>query len=183
MIFVTVGTQLPFDRMIRTVDAWAGRRGIEVFAQIGPGEYVPRHMQWTRTLPADDCNSRIRQARGVVAHAGMGSILTALQSGKPILVMPRLGRLGEHRNDHQVMTARHFKEQGRIRVAFDEAELEVELDAIVTAQPTARIGSSASPPLINALRSFVRRTSDRSPAAPQGAPEPAPRRDTAVARV
>ena len=45
MIFVTVGTQLPFDRLIRAVDNWAkaaGRR--DVFAQIGPASYRPLHI-------------------------------------------------------------------------------------------------------------------------------------------
>lgn len=156
MIFVTVGTQLPFDRMIRTVDAWSGKAGGDVFAQVGSGEYVPAHMRWTRTLPADECNALIRQAKAVVAHAGMGSILTALQFGKPIIVMPRRANLGEHRNDHQVTTANYFQEQGRIRVAFDEAQLERQLNEISTFQPSARIASSASPGLIDALRCFTR---------------------------
>ena len=163
MIFVTVGTQLPFDRMIRAVDAWAARSGADMFAQIGPGEYTPRHARWTRTLPADECNALIRQAQLVVAHAGMGSILTALQCGKPIIVMPRRGSLGEHRNDHQVTTAKHFQEQGRIRVAFDDGELERELDDMGALRPTARIASMASPALIGALRSFIRdAAADRS---------------------
>jgi UDP-N-acetylglucosamine transferase subunit ALG13 len=155
MIFVTVGTQLPFDRLVRTVDAWSGKTGADVFAQIGPGEYAPQHLKWTRTLPADECNDRIRGAQAVVAHAGMGSILTALQYGKPIVVMPRRAGLGEHRNDHQVMTAKHFQEQGRIRVAFDEADLVRQLDEIATIKATARIAGTASPALIAALRQFV----------------------------
>lgn len=37
MIFVTVGTQVQFDRLIRTVDEWAGARArSDIFAQIGP---------------------------------------------------------------------------------------------------------------------------------------------------
>lgn len=182
MIFVTVGTQLPFDRLIRTVDAWAARTGSEVFAQIGPGQYVPGYIRWTRTLPADECNTRIRQARAVVAHAGMGSILTALQVGKPIIVMPRLGSLGEHRNDHQVTTAKHFHEQGRIRVAFDEGELDRQLDDIATLQPTARIASVASPALIGALRSFVRDAAGRTAADRRGAADPASVPSASVAR-
>jgi UDP-N-acetylglucosamine transferase subunit ALG13 len=170
MIFITVGTQLPFDRLIRTVDAWAARTGAEVFAQIGPGQYVPGHIRWTRTLPADECNTRIRQARAVVAHAGMGSILTALEFGKPIVVMPRRGDLGEHRNDHQIATAKHFQEQGRIRVAFDERELEQKLEELGTFQPTARIARTASPALIAALRGFVSRAADHASAAPRREP-------------
>ena len=157
MIFVTVGTQLPFDRMVSAVDAWAGKSGADVFAQIGPGSYVPKHMRWTRSVPADECNGLLRQARAVVAHAGMGSILTALELGKPIVVMPRRAGLGEHRNDHQLATATHFREQGRVRVAFDEAELGRQLDELKTCRPGARIATTASPALIAALRGFVSR--------------------------
>ncbi len=38
MIFVTVGEQLPFDRLVRAVDEWAAASGKEVFAQIGNSE-------------------------------------------------------------------------------------------------------------------------------------------------
>ena len=171
MIFVTVGTQLPFDRMIQTVDAWAGKTGADVFAQIGPGEFVPRHAKWTRTLPADECNGLIGKASAVVAHAGMGSILMALQLGKPILVMPRRASLGEHRNDHQLMTAKHFHEQGRIRVAFDEAELETRLAELGSFRAGAQISNSASPALINALRTFVTTAAVRAPANPAALPQ------------
>ncbi len=45
MIFATVGTQLPFDRLIRALDGWAASNGgVEVFAQIGRGEYEPSHI-------------------------------------------------------------------------------------------------------------------------------------------
>ena len=43
-------------------------------------------------------------AAAIVAHAGMGTILTALETGKRLLVMPRRAALGEHRNDHQLAT-------------------------------------------------------------------------------
>jgi UDP-N-acetylglucosamine transferase subunit ALG13 len=164
MIFVTVGTQLPFDRMIKVIDGWAGRSGADVFAQIGSGRYIPRHLRWTRTLPADDCNALIRRAHGVAAHAGMGSILTALQHGKPILVMPRRSDLGEHRNDHQLTTARHFQAQGRIRVALDEHDLELGMNELGKLRPGPCIASSASPVLIEALRSFARRVAARASA-------------------
>lgn len=164
MIFVTVGTQLPFDRLVRAVDTWAGKAGAKIYAQIGPGTYLPQHGQWTRTLPVDDCHRLIAEARVVVAHAGMGSILTALQLGKPILVMPRSASLGEHRNDHQIATARHFREQGRIEVAFDEAELEVQLAKLDDLQAGAPITETASPSLIAALRSFGNGVSARDSA-------------------
>jgi UDP-N-acetylglucosamine transferase subunit ALG13 len=141
--------------MIRAVDEWAGSRRADVFAQIGPSDHVPEHLRWARFLTADACKDYVHRSRAVVAHAGMGSILTALQLGKPILVMPRRADLGEHRNDHQVATARQFLAQGRIHVAFDELELSRQLDELGALQPCARITGRASPALITALRSFA----------------------------
>ena len=168
MIFVTVGTQLPFDRMVRAVDEWAGSpgRGADVFAQIGPGGYLPRHLRWARFLGADACNDLVLRSRAVVAHAGMGSILTALQLGKPILVMPRRGELGEHRNDHQVATARQFLAQGRVHVAFDEAELRRHLDGLEALPPGPRISTEASPALVAALRRFASEPREPAPRLP-----------------
>ena len=69
-------------------------------------------------------------ADAIVAHAGMGTILTALELGKPLLVLPRRASLGEHRNEHQLATARRFADTGRLAVAFDESELAQRLDEL-----------------------------------------------------
>lgn len=156
MIFVTVGTQLPFDRLIRAVDAWAagaGRR--EVFAQIGPSPYRPLHVDYAQFVAPDECRRRMEEADVIVAHAGMGTIISALQLGKPVLVMPRLAALGEHRNDHQVATAERFALLGRVTPANNAAQLAVRLDELDGLAATDRIGPYASPRLIGALRTFI----------------------------
>ena len=53
----------------------------------------------------------------------MGSILTALQYRKPIIIMPRRAALGEHRNDHQLATAKWLGNKSGIFVAEDETAL------------------------------------------------------------
>jgi len=88
MIFVTVGAQMPFDRLVKTVDQWACERGRDdVFAQIGMTDYRPSNIQWTDFLTAEEFKQRFEAANVIVAHAGTGSIITALQLGKPILIM------------------------------------------------------------------------------------------------
>ena len=157
MIFVTVGAQMAFDRLVAAVDDWAGRTpGAEVFAQIGPSELQPRHIRWERFLDSAAFRERVVACDAIVAHAGMGSILTALEYGKPILVMPRRGDLQETRNDHQVATAERFREMGRVAVAGDASELAPWLDRIKDLRAAERISPYASPPLIDALREFVR---------------------------
>lgn len=155
-IFVTVGTQLAFDRLVKAVDAWAGARGrSDVFIQTGPGAYTPRHAEHSPFVSPDEFRERCENCSAIVAHAGMGSILTALDIGKPIVVMPRKASLGEHRNEHQLATARRFKEMGSIAVAQEENELPGLLDAMDSIEPGACIGAHADASLIAAVRSVI----------------------------
>lgn len=156
MIFVTVGTQLKFDRMIAAVDEWAGAvSGREVFAQVGPTRLRPHHIEYAQFISPEECSERMQAADVIVAHAGMGTILTALELGKPLLVMPRRAPLGEHRNDHQLATAHRFAELGKIKVAFDEMELPLRLDEVDRIAAMPRISPYAPEDFLAGLRAFI----------------------------
>lgn len=156
MIFVTVGTQMPFDRLIRLIDEWAGENGRDdVFTQAGPTEFKPEHIFLTPFLDAETFKKKVEEADVIVAHAGMGSIISALQGGKPIVIMPRLEKLGEHRNDHQVATAKRFKEMGNVFVAMDENELKGYLDRIDELSAGETLGAHASDELLDTVRDFI----------------------------
>ena len=74
MIFVTVGTDKPFDRMMKVVDRWAGETGRkDVFAQIGEGGWEPRHVPYVNFLEPVEFKDRFARARLIIGHAGMGS--------------------------------------------------------------------------------------------------------------
>lgn len=161
MIFLTVGTQLPFDRLVRALDDWAAAHpGADVFGQIAEpstGGYRPQHFPHVANLAPPEFQRRCREARVIVAHAGMGSLITAMTFGKPILVMPRRGDLGEHRNDHQLATAQHLGTRPGVRVARDGAELAAALDAML-AEASPRAGTLtpfAEPRLIAAVRAAI----------------------------
>ena len=161
MIFVTVGSDIPFDRLIRAVDRWArdnNRR--DIFAQIGRGGWEPEFVPFTHMLNPLEFRERLAEARVIVAHAGMGTILSALQACKPILVMPRRGALGETRNDHQMDTARKLLAMGRINVAFDEGKLSGCLDRLGDLVPKQRISPFANPTLTQRLHDFIHQRPD-----------------------
>ncbi len=148
---------MPFDRLILAVDAWAAGRRVEhrVFAQIGESPIRPPHIEYVALLDPMQFRQRVQWADALVAHAGMGSILTALQYGKPILVMPRQGRFLETRNDHQVATAVRFREMGKVAVAMDENEIPAQLDGLETMSNAERISDRASDALLAAVRGFI----------------------------
>lgn len=156
MIFVTVGSQMPFDRMIAAVDQWAAEAGrTDVIAQIGDSELQPESIEWFERVAPAEFERLCTEADLLVAHAGMGSILTALKNGTPVLVMPRRGALRETRNDHQVATAKALAAQGRVMVAMDEAELVAALHDLGPVEAAPTISAHASDELLEAVGAFV----------------------------
>ena len=103
MIFMAVGTQFSFDRLVQYMDQWADQHASDnnVIAQIGDGDYIPQHMQFEPFMNGEQYNQHIQNARVFVSHAGMGNIISAKELGTPIIVINRQFKLGEHRNDHQ----------------------------------------------------------------------------------
>jgi UDP-N-acetylglucosamine transferase subunit ALG13 len=155
VIFVTVGGQLPFDRLIRGVDRWAGEEGRnDVFAQIGRSTFRPRHIPYTHFLAPSDFRQRLDEAEYVISHAGIGTMLTALERGKPLLVVPRQARFGESVNDHQVTTARRFAERGMVTVAFSAEELRQSFAALQRCGEGRRVAPEAAATLIHRIRAF-----------------------------
>jgi UDP-N-acetylglucosamine transferase subunit ALG13 len=123
LILVTVGTQLPFDRLIQAVDAMLDARPGTALFQIGNGSYEPRNGRWQRVLAPAEFKAAMTEADVVVSHAGIGTILSSRKYGLPAVLMPRLKTLGEHRNDHQTATAHSLSHLSGIYVAWNEAEL------------------------------------------------------------
>ncbi|MCD8290238.1 MAG: glycosyl transferase family 28 [Prevotella sp.] len=154
MIFATIGTQAPFDRFIRTLDEIAVNLDEEIIAQTHNGIYEAQHLKTVGFLPPDVFNEYFKKARLIVAHAGMGTIISALTQNKPIIVMPRLASLGEHRNDHQMATAMRLDELGYIHVAYDKKQLE-DLLLNKDIKPLKQIGESASQSLIDSLTEYI----------------------------
>jgi len=137
MIFLTVGTQFPFDRLIKTVDELVSHNGFEqkIFAQIGNSLYQPRNFKAVSSLEKQLFDKRMREASSIISHAGMGTIMMALDNRKPLLAMPRLSKYGEVVNDHQVAIARKFEELGLILVAYKEHELPKKLEELKSFVP------------------------------------------------
>ncbi len=163
MIFVTVGTQLPFERLVGAVDAWAARQSAPppVLAQVGAGRTDYARLRCVRTLDGAAYAEAIAGARLMVAHAGTGSILTALDRGVPVIVFPRDDRRGEHRDDHQQQTARQMERLGLVTVAWNEDELAALIDRELAIPPGARAPRRRNTELVDFLRDWLRRTLGR----------------------
>ena len=164
MIFLSVGTQLGFDRLVRAVDEWrVGVNDVGVVAQIGPGDYVPEHMWSTSTLDPGRYEMLVQAASVLVTHAGIGSLLTACRAQKPIVMLPRRFDLGEHRNNHQVEGASRIFAARGAHIARSVSELKGLLDnwrELTPPDNSQELGHG----LLHRLSSFL------------GSPSPLPRR-------
>lgn len=140
------------------MDHWAAKAPtVQVTAQIGATKYKPERMTAVGSLTAAEYSALFNQADVVVAHAGMGTIISALESGKPLVIMPRLESLGEHRNNHQVGTAKHFGKHTLITVVECEQALTEALNRLLAEDPVQNEASNTGPDetLIEKIRLFL----------------------------
>ena len=158
MIFASVGSMLPFDRLVRAVDAWAGTHpSEEVFVQIGDGEFEPQHAAWARIVPHSEYRQRLEQCDLFVAHVGMGSILQALEIGKQMLLLPRLASQREVTTDHQLHTAQQFGDKPGVMIVSDELALQTAISDLLSSplERTGAISQYAQPELIKNIANFL----------------------------
>jgi len=124
LIFVSVGSQLPFPRLIMAMDEWAQiNTKKKVIAQTGSSDYLCKHIEAHDFLSPRSFDRHMREATLIVSHAGMGNIIRARELGKPIIILPRLAALGEHRNEHQLQTAEQIGVIDGVWVASSKSEL------------------------------------------------------------
>ena len=123
MIFVSVGThEAPFDRMLQTV--FALELDEELVVQYGPSKLrSTRASLQVDYLAFDQMVGYMRAARAVVMHAGVGSVMISLSSGKRPIVMARRREFDEHVDDHQVELARRMHTNGLATLVDDVAAL------------------------------------------------------------
>lgn len=157
-VFASVGSMFAFDRFVRAIDDWAALHpDVPVEIQIGSGDYEPRHAQFVRMMPPSLYARRITEAKLFIAHAGMGSIIGAIEAGKPLLMMPRRMDQGEHTTDHQFATVAKFRGRDGLHIADDEPALHAAIDRLLatgSAAP-APIDPFASPELLARVRAFI----------------------------
>ncbi len=143
-----------FDRLIKEMDEIAGRIDEEVIMQIGETTYEPKNARYFRFASKEEMDGLYDGARVVVCHAGVGSILTALEHDKPVIAVPRRKKYSEHVDDHQLDIAGEMEKEGRIRVVCDVGELVGALDEVSIA---SGIKVTTEGELVKALREYINR--------------------------
>jgi UDP-N-acetylglucosamine--N-acetylmuramyl-(pentapeptide) pyrophosphoryl-undecaprenol N-acetylglucosamine transferase len=124
-VAVTLGTiPYSFDRLTRRL-ASILPRDAEVYWQTGSTDPEGLPGTASRTVPHAELVEAMREADVVVAHAGVGSALDALDVGRPPVLVFREAQHGEHVDDHQRQIADLLGERG---VAFPVSAEDLTLD-------------------------------------------------------
>ncbi len=152
MIFVTVGMHPKgFERLVKEMDRIAGRIDEKVIMQIGGTKYEPRNASYFAFAPEQEIKELYRSARIVVGHAGVGTILDVLQEGRPMIVVPRLKKYGEHIDDHQSLLLQELAREGKFTAVYDVEELEGALSKL----DSSRAAVMQDKRLVNALKRYI----------------------------
>lgn len=117
MIFVTLGTQdKPFKRLIKAVERQVilGNIKEEVIVQSGCTKYKSDKVKIIEYMNSDDFNKYLKEARVVICHAGVGTIIKALNENKKVIAAARKSVFGEHVNNHQEQILDNFTAKGYI---------------------------------------------------------------------
>lgn len=120
--FVTVGTEhdYAFDRLLRALDGASLPQPVVV--QRGTSALKPSNALIFDFAPQPVVEQYLANAKLVIAHAGIGSVMNAVALGRDLIVMPRSSSLGEAVDDHQQAFARELQAAG-ITVVDDAAGL------------------------------------------------------------
>ncbi|MBL7206832.1 MAG: beta-1,4-galactosyltransferase [Candidatus Aenigmarchaeota archaeon] len=150
MIFVTV-SGWPFERLVEEMDNIAKRTKKKVIMQIGNTKYKPKYAEYfsfTSEKKLLECN---KNADVIVSHAGAGCIATARQFGKPVVIVPRYKKFGEHVDDHQLELAHAMEKEGKAIIVYDIKDLEKSIEIAKNAKRP-----ETSNQLVNFIKDYMK---------------------------
>jgi UDP-N-acetylglucosamine transferase subunit ALG13 len=123
MIFATLGTHpAPMDRLVLALDALATPSEVIVI-QAATVTCKTNQVTLVPVLAADQFENHLRRSDLLICHGGPGTIISALKTGHPLLVVPRRHCYGEHVDDHQVEFARFMHRKYAVPFVLEMDEL------------------------------------------------------------
>ena len=147
---------LPFDRLVEAMDSWAKEHTeATVFAQVGESKVQVRHMECRRMVTPAEYRQRFEWADLVVSHVGMGTVITAVEVGKPLVLIARRPELNEVTSAHQIATAAWLVGCGGLRIVSECHELPAAIAECAGMGALENIESGTRPRLIQAIRDFI----------------------------
>ena len=113
--FITVGNgEKPFIRLFNQLENLFELMPQPVIAQCGNTEFKSQKIKTYKFIELGKFKKYISKSKLVICHAGMGTMMQAIQLNKIPVCVPRLKKYDEIINDHQVNIAKALGEQKKI---------------------------------------------------------------------
>lgn len=126
-VVVTFGTMrtYPFDRAARALIPLlrqVAAPDAQILWQTGVSDVSDLGIDGKESVPASELRTAIQESDLVIAHAGVGSALTALDLGRAPVLLTRRKSRAEMVDDHQVMIAQELSRRG-VAIGADPDDL------------------------------------------------------------
>lgn len=143
---VSVGTDHHrFDRLMDWVERWLAGAPVDVRVIVQHGSSrCPSGAVGHVLLPKHELVALLAGADAVVVQGGPGGIMDTRGAGRMPIAVPRLARLGEVVDDHQVAFCRRMRDVGKVILAESEQELRAALDRLLSDPGAAHVRAETS---------------------------------------
>lgn len=141
-ILVTIGSMVEkkFTRLFTIIDELCEEGvldGTQVTAQEGFDNYQSTRFCCFDMMPNEAFKQLIDQCDLIIAHAGIGTVISCIKKGKKVIIFPRMAKYDEHYDDHQLELAELFTKKGYVLQARTKEELKLciqNLDSFIPVQ-------------------------------------------------
>jgi len=156
--FVSVGNATqPFCRLLDAVCGIAEYLPQPVVVQYGAADgYSCSKCSGVAFMDMMEFEKQVAEAELLIMHAGAGSVIQAVRSGKIPVIIPRLADLGEHIDDHQLEFSRQLEESRKILVVDDAATLLDVCKLSLSRQKLIEENNISEPPLVNMVKDIIK---------------------------
>ena len=134
MVFIAVGTQKQqFTRIFEKIEKSKNLEREELIAQAGFTKYETNKIKMFEFIEQENLDKYIEESEYIICHGGIGTIFSALEKNKKVLVVPRLKKYKEHVNDHQLEICRQLQKEGYIVYLDDNEDLDTKIEELKNA--------------------------------------------------
>lgn len=155
-LFVPLGTQkFPFNRLIVALNELV-EKGLykpdEIVMQSAVYEVKPKFMHY-EMIPSSQFEELIDKAEVVITHSGVNSIISCMKRKKPLIIVPRLKKYGEHVDNHQMEIARLMSRKFGVIVVEDMSKLANAIEEVKSHEYVAWVSHNTE--LVNAIKILI----------------------------
>ena len=158
MILVLLGTQNnSFKRLLEEIDKLVeiGIIKEKIIVQAGHTKLKKynENIEILDFMPNEKIQELTKEAKYIITHGGVASIVASIRAGKKVIAVPRLKRYNEHVNDHQLEIVELFNKKEYLIGLEDVEQLEEAYKKIESFKPIKYISDNKK--LLNMVEDFI----------------------------